>query len=389
MEAIGIAAYRVEEPSPQGRVAEIVILPGRVNEDILHARTSRSAPTYYGQVTPPNRSMSSGRQLIIHEVHRPPAPLLRYVDQVAPEESSDIKFRFSRSVLTDFDVDVVHVLESQIDTLLGTKHAGPLQRLFAAEALARNLRKHGIALVRTLPGVSTDVPTSRSLAQRVLDKATTVFVVLHQSTPTPDPARTTVIPHAHYRERLNGYPRAEMVVGRILCITRGQLPSSAQALTGVARATAVPGITLRFAGEMSESLESAVRSAVARHPATVSWRPELLSDGARAQEIDAAELVVVPEVTSIGDLQTVFLALTLNRPVITPRSLQMVALAGEVGSHWIYCTDGPVTAASVDEAFAAIRERPAGTVPGLEGRAVSTITAMYAAVFRRAAVRAR
>lgn len=306
------------------------------------------------------------------------------MDQVAGEDTGAVEFRFSRSVLTDFDVDVVHVLDSHLETLLGTKHAGPVQRVLAVRALTRNLRKHGIALVRTLTGLPTDEPASRasSLARRMLDKSTTAFVVFHPSTPTPDPARTTVIPHAHYGERFKGYPRAESVAGLVLCIARGRLPGAAVGLVGIPRATRTADVAVRFAGEADERLEQVIRSGAALYPASVSMRLQRLSDGARVQEISAAELVIVPEVGSMTDLQTIFLALTLNRPVLTARSRQTAVLAEEVGPEWVHLTDGLITAASVDEALAVLRERPEGSRPGLEGRDLQAVNARYAAVFR-------
>lgn len=332
--------------------------------------------------------MSSVPPLNVHEVHRPPAPLLRYVDQVTGDGPSDVEFRFSRSVLTDFDVDVVHVLETNLDALLGTRHAGPVQRILAVRAFTSNLRKYGIALVRTLPDARADdrAHLGAWFARRMLDKATTTFVVFHESTPTPDPLRTVVIPHAQYRERFRGYPRGEKVEGRMLCVARGELPAAARGLIGIPRA-ATSDITVRFAGEADEQLEQAIRSTSARYPSRVSARLERLSDGARVQEIDAAELVAVPEVRTINDLQTVFLALTLGRPVIVPRSLHMASLAEEVGPGWLHLTDNAITAASVDEAFSLIRKHQLESLPDLGSRGLSVVKEKYATVFHRAAVK--
>lgn len=335
--------------------------------------------------------MSSGRQLIIHEVHRPPAPLLRYVDQVAPEESSDIKFRFSRSVLTDFDVDVVHLLDTHLDMLLGTKNAGPFQRFLAVKVLTANLRKHGIALVRTLPDAWTDGAGSRagSPATRMLDKATTAFVVFDESTPTPDASRTVVIPHAHFRDRFKGYPRGETIEGRLLCIARGELPSASSRMIGVPRATNTAGVSVRLAGEATEHLAQSIRSAAARHPSRVSARLERLSDGARVQEIDAAELVAVPEIGGIADLQTVYLALSLDRPVIVPRTPHMVALAAEVGTGWLHLTDGPITAAAVDDALGSLRRARSRRSPRFIERDLQAVMGKYSETFKRSALIAR
>lgn len=320
-------------------------------------------------------------------MHRPPAPVLRFVDQVAGDGAEELDFRFSRSVLTEFDVDVVHVLDSQLDALLGTKHAGSFQRVLATRALTRNLRKHRIALVRTLNEAADETALRRdSLARRMLDAATTTFVVFDDCTPTPDKMRTVVVPHAHFRDRFLGYPRGKAIKGRLLCIARGELPRGARQLIAIPRVTATPDVTLRLAGEAANELAAIIRSASAKHSSVISARIERLSDGAQVQEIDAAELVTVPQVDSPSDLQSVFLALSLERPVITPRTPQMSALAAEVGSAWLHLTDGPITATAVDTAFERLRHATEGG-PQLDGRDLTTIRASYAAVFRQSAAR--
>lgn len=325
----------------------------------------------------------------MHEVHRPPAPVLRYVDQVTGGEKSDIEFRFSRGVLTEFDVDVVHVADPYLDVLLGTKGAGPVQRLLATMALTRNLRKHNIALVRTLPGTDGSQSGQRagSLARRLIDRATAAFIVFDEVSPTPDQARTHVVPHADFRDRFLGYPQGEMCKGRVLSIARDRLPSAAAALVGIPRATETAGVTMRLAGGADGPLEVLLNSARARHPHLVSLRLERLSDGAQVQEIDQAELVVVPEVTSLADLQTIFMALSRERPVLVSRAPQLESIASEIGATWIHFSDGPVTAASVDEALSLVRARTTREPPHLGRRSLAAAHVNYANVFQEVAKR--
>lgn len=335
---------------------------------------------------PPNRSTETSPTLIVQETARPPAPVLRYIDQVVGTPQPDIEFRFSQGVLTRFDVDVVHVAESNLDLLLGTRGATAPQRLLATLALARNLVRHRIALVRTLDDTHRRGPKRRvgRLARRALDRATAAFVVLDESTYTPDPTRTTMIPHPHYRDRFVGYPRGQQTAGRMLCVSPGNLPAEAQAFFALPRLTTTPGATLRLAGVARQSLEEPIRSALARHSATISARLERLSDAAQVQEIDDAELVLVPCVTSLHDLQLVFLALSLDRAVLTPHTEAMARLAEVVGPGWIHLSDGPITAEAVDDAFDSLRDPRRAEHPDLDGRDLATTHGAYAAVFRAA-----
>lgn len=320
----------------------------------------------------------------VHITGRPPAPVLRYVDQVVGFPPA-VQFRFSQGVLTAFDIDVVHVADPNIHLLLGTSHAHGYQQLLATLVLAWNLRRHRIALVRTLdPYGHRPRGRLQRLANRVLDRATTTFVTFDGAAVTPDAARTTVIPHAHYRDRFVGYPRGEMVFGRMLCISATELPRECRGLLALPRAMTTRGVTLRLAGRVPPAVEESTRSARALHSATVSVRNELLSDGAQVQEIDAAELVVLPKIEVLSDLQLVFLALSLDRPVLAPRTGATTRLAEEVGPGWMHLSDGPITAQVVDDAFASIRSVGRPAQPNLDGRDLTTIHAAYEAVFRAA-----
>jgi beta-1,4-mannosyltransferase len=325
----------------------------------------------------------------VHESGRPPAPNLRYVDQVVGAESS-LEFRFSQGVLSDFDVDVVHVADPRLDYVLGTRGAGGWHRLFASLVFARNLRRHRVALVRTLHS-----PDDRRrgwgwrLSERVLDRATTTFVVLEGSAATPDGSRTTVIPHPHFRDRYVGYPRGEIVEGRLLCISAGDLPSEAKHLLAIPHLADTNGLTLRLAGTASRALAESVRSTVAQQSGIVSARLEPMSDGAQVQEIQSAELVVIPRTTSMSDVQLVHLVLSLDRPVLVPHSEAMARLAGQVGPAWVLLSEGSITTQSVDTAFEAIRSNRRSTRPTLDNRGLSETHAAYEAAFRAASASVR
>ncbi|MEV7608316.1 hypothetical protein AB0N61_02435 [Microbacterium sp. NPDC089320] len=326
---------------------------------------------------------------VVQEVHRPTAPLLRYIDQIVGSGSEYVEFRFSQGVLTRFDIDILHVADENLGHLLGTPDLDAPTSPLAAAALVRNLRKHDIALVRTLSRASSETPGGRSArwTRSLLDKATEAFIVFDESTPTPDAGKTTLIPHAHYRDRFIGYPRAALVRNRILSIAAAELPAATAELLGITRAANTAGLELRVVGSAAPALMRAIESEAARHPRHLSARLEALSDGAQVQEIDAAELTIVPETRSIEDYQTLFLVLSLDRPVLTPGTEAMKRLAQEVGPEWLHLSDGPVTADALDLALARVRAIPAGARPNLDGRSLQATQNAYGVLFEDAAHR--
>lgn len=326
---------------------------------------------------------------VVQEVHRPTAPLLRYIDQVVGSGSEHLEFRFSQGVLTRFDIDILHVADENLGDLLGTPEAGSPASPLAVAVLVRNLRRHDIALIRTLSPASSDPPSGRSSrwAQSLLDRATDAFIVFDESTPTPDADKTTLIPHAHYRDRFLGYPRASIVRNRVLCIAPTKLPPETHGLVAIPRAANTTDLELRVVGSAAPALARAIDSEAARYPRHLSARLEALSDGAQVQEIDAAELTIIPQTRTIEHYQALFLALSLDRPVLTPRTEAMTRLAQQVGPDWLHLSDGPVTADALDLALARVRAAPDGTRPNLHGRSLQTTQNAYAVLFEDVAHR--
>lgn len=338
-------------------------------------------------VTHTTRAANDAPPLTVQEVSRPPAPFLRFVDQVVEDGASDVDFRFSQSVLTRFDVDVVHVVDSELDHLLGAPASAPLQRLIAASALARNLRRHRIALVRTLVEEHrVGSSTLERRARQILDDATARFIVHDSAAGSPDPGRTSVIPHAHFRDRFLGFPRHPLTPGLILIPAAGELPENADHLLAVPRVAKTPGLRVRLVGLAAADRQAAATSMVARHPHQGSTRWERLSDGALVAEITSAELVVLPQVTSPPDMQMMFVALSLSRPVLTPRTPAASRVAAQVGPGWLCLSDGPIAAVDVDHALERTRDVERDPQPDLTGRELGLTRSEYAELFQQVAV---
>ncbi len=323
--------------------------------------------------------------LAVLHTHRPPRPVVRYVDQIVGAGGPGITHRFSAHRFRRIDADVLHLHRDRAIDLLGTHDASRPHRLLAVLILVARLRRGRTALVQTIHGrrPADGAGSIAKLSQKVLDSATDAFVVLDGSTPTPDASRTTVIPHAHYRDRFRGYPRASKVPGRVLCAGPASSPSHVDAVID-AVVSSRSGATLRLACDVNDRRAGESSDPDRSAQDRISLRTGILSDGALVQEICAAELVAQPRLETLRDLHLVMMALSLDRPVLVPDGEMARRLASEVGRHWVHLTVGPITAEDVDDALASRRDEKVTAPLRLDDRAFVDTGAAYAQVYRSA-----
>jgi beta-1,4-mannosyltransferase len=109
-----------------------------------------------------------------------------------------------------------------------------------------------------------------------------------------------------------------------------------------------------------------------------------VDDDDLVEAITRAEMVVLPY-QKIYNSGAALMALTLGRPIIVTDSETMRELRDEVGSDWVYCLDGPVTAGSLTAAVAALRDSSRGERPTFVQRDWASIGRAYSDVYRRTA----
>lgn len=311
-----------------------------------------------------------------------PAPMVGYVNQIVGNDPGGIDFNHFMGAYRYEDVDVVHFYD--VDGFLGGVKKTPEERIAAASAIVEDVQKRGIALVRTVLG-SRD---QRDQALEMLDRVTSMFIVLDDVVTTPDPQRTTQIPQAHYRDRFLGYPRYEQIPGRLLCIARTGVGRTAEGPLKIFSVTDTPDLSLRVVGGADPTLSNLLSRAIARSRDTVSGRTESLSDAEMIREVDAAELVILPGAASLADIVLLFTVLSLDRPVLLPDSRAARALAAKVGAGWVFCYAGPITAEILDEKVAELRSIDRAPRPHLDGRDLDVTAAAYAAVYQAVAKQA-
>lgn len=326
---------------------------------------------------------------MVQAVHRPPAPILRHIDQIVGEQDTGVRVRFWQGPPRRRDVDVVHVADEDLDDLLKFSARRPVRRLMVALLLLAMLRAGRIALVRSIgPTRPTGEPgMAAAITRRILASATTAFITVDATDSTIPADRRIVIPHAHFRDRFVGYPRAAEIRGRVLWVSGGG--NLDDALPSVASDIRSDEIVVHVVWTWSALPPKASSTFPADRVPGLHARREQLSDGSFVHEIDSSELVVVPATDTREQLQAVFLALSLDRPVLTRRTASMSSLADEVGGGWLHLTETNVGAADIDGTLSTLRRADRTTPPFLDGRDLASTQAAYAAAFRRAAGMAR
>ncbi|MFW2512567.1 hypothetical protein ACNI3K_02195 [Demequina sp. SO4-13] len=312
------------------------------------------------------------------------SPSVGYVDQIVGEDQNDVIFEAFSGLPRATDVDVVHL--HRLSALGGARARSGKKRVAVALAFAARIRSNGIALVRTWHGADANDAGGRSarLANWILNRVTTEFVIVDPSTKVPNGASGTLIPYGHYRERFVGYPRSPQVPGRLLCIA-AHLHTSVERFVRDYVEGDVRETTLRVVGSAGPARAARLREFAETGKDSVSTRIERVSDGAMVMEISASELVVLPNAGELDDLHMVFLALSLDRPVLVPDSPLMRSVADSVGAEWVHRSTAPLDPAVAAEVLSSVRTDTPPDGPSLDGRDREATSAMYADVFRAAA----
>jgi len=302
-----------------------------------------------------------------------------YIDQIIGEGVDGIRFTHFAKEFGNVEADVVHV--NQAVRLLSGGTTNDERADIARTVIAELDRRH-VPLVQTLHG-----PHQGAGAEwrRVIDDATATFVALDETTSTPHPERTIVIPHAHYRARFVGYPRQDQISGRLLAISPNRLVKVAAGPLKIFPLANTPDLSLRVVGQPNAALEVLIEKTLGRHPQSVSALTGLVSDAMMIAEVSAAELVILPDNATLVDESILMLALSLDRPVLVPDSEATQLLAEEVGTGWVYRHSGALTAERLDEVVNAVRNAARAEQPDLSKREPAAIASRYAEVFRSVA----
>ncbi|WP_172979855.1 glycosyltransferase [Agromyces agglutinans] len=308
----------------------------------------------------------------------------RYVDHMigaAPPGVRIMTFTWGRAIFGRYDVLHVHWPESLVRH---PRLAGRAAKRMLLEMLLARLRLTRTPIVRTIHNVAPHEPGDSAEARVLgrIDRRTDFWILLQPGTPSPNEARSMVIRHGHYRGVFQSEVAA--VRGRMLQFGLLRPYKGVEALIAAFAELDDPRGQLRIVGRPhSADFEAALRRRAERDR-RVSLRLEFVPDAALIDEIRQAELVVLPY-TEMHNSGAVLVALSLDRPVLVPRSSSTDSLAEEVGESWVLRYDGPLDAKTLAAArVAAASHRPGR--PDLSGRDWARVGELHGEVYRLALV---
>ncbi|MBF0672770.1 MAG: hypothetical protein IR160_09320 [Salinibacterium sp.] len=214
----------------------------------------------------------------------------------------------------------------------------------------------------------------------LLDRATTRWLLLNDSTPVPDGAAREVIPHGHYVDWYARHSVPSPVPRRVLCFglirAYKNVPALVHAFTGMEDATSSLHVVGRpDPARLAEELRDA---ASGDDRVTLSFG--YADDERLVREMGEASLVALPY-RDLHNSGALLLALSFGRPVLVPENGPTAALAAEVGEAWVRRYTGELTAEVLRAALA--EGVPAGT-PDLSRRDWATLGAAHLGAYRSA-----
>jgi len=268
--------------------------------------------------------------------------------------------------------------------------------LFRAGTRPRSLVKYALTVllltritIRRTPIVRTvhnETPhESGGIAEtwllRWLTTMTRHYVVLNPFSVTPEDRPVTLIPHGHYRDWFRAR-RAAPVSGRLISCGLLRPYKGIESLMEALLSTSYSDLCLHVVGKpVDVEFASQLRRLAAESP-RIRLTTEFVPDDVLVDEILASELVVLPY-KKMHNSGIVFVALSLNRPVLVPRNEVNEWIAGEVGSGWVHFFDGGFDDEDLETAIRSLRTDAPLSEPSFTSRSWEEAGRAYASVYRK------
>lgn len=323
------------------------------------------------------------RVRVLHSL-APPDGTTKYVDQMtesAPDDVDVSYFSWRRALAGDYDVLHLHWPEFLLRAPTARVRVGKRQAMRATLLLARWRR---IPVVRTVHNLHPHEQGGRA-EQRVLevvDRSTTTFIRLNPTTEVEPWMHAVTILHGHYRDRFADHPHAPKEPGLVLYFGIIRPYKGVEKLIDVFTEQPRPGARLRIVGSPSADLAERIQ-AKADSSDAVTTRLSFVDDDQLVREITAASLVVLPY-AEMHNSGAALVALSLDRPILVPRTPSNSALSDEVGQGWVTQYDGELTGEILTAAIEAAGRIDPGARPSLEGRDWDEVGRRHRGVYREA-----
>ena len=322
------------------------------------------------------------RARVLHSMRAPGAET-RYANHMAAVESAEFEMRFftwRTALFGRYEIFHLHWPEQLAGHQSGV---GGWLRDIRLRALLARLRRRQTPVVYTLHNHRPhDGDVSPRLARAYRGFAALTRVEIHL---VPEPghessAMIVQIPHGGYREPFARYPQSAPTPGRVVTFGIIKRYKGIERLLEVFSASDDPEVSLRIVGEPADAVTVCAIDAAIHADSRVSARYGFLSDRDLVAEVTASRLVVLPydELHSSG---AVLVALSLDRPVLVPRSPTSEALRDEVGPEWVHVFEPPLSPSAISDALAG--PAPAGR-PALDAREWDRVSEAHTDAYRRA-----
>lgn len=272
-----------------------------------------------------------------------------------------------RSFLTD-SFDVLHVHWPEVLIRHPRRVIRWLKSMLLLVFILR-LRLQRKAIVRTVHNLKPHETGDaiERLTLRVLDRTTTMWLVLNEATPVPSEAPTALIPHGHYRDWYHEPSPDEVVRGRLLAFGLIRAYKGMDDLVESFIGLSDRELSLHIAGkpDSAETSRTLREKCDADHRISLDLR--FIPDKDLIREIGQAEMVILPyrEVHNSG---VALLALSMNRPIILRSSSATQLLVDEFGEEWVVLFEGELTARTLERSIERTRSFARGSRVDMETR---------------------
>jgi len=260
---------------------------------------------------------------------------------------------------------------------------------------AHNLAPHGFPSPHAAEAYARWAPRLLARVDTVVAMSAFSAEAVRAALPAVAQARFVRIPHPHYRgvycPAHGGDVRARhgIPAGAHLTVAAGLIRpyKGIPALIAAFAAAARDDEWLLVAGPCHDPAHRAeVERAAAAAPPRVRPRVRLavgaLDDAAFAGTLAAADLFA-GNFGALLNSGSVLAALSLDTPVLAPRSEPLAELAAEVGPEWLALFEPPLDAPGVRRALDALREAPHGPRPDLTANEPEAVARAHLPLYAR------
>lgn len=340
-------------------------------------------------VSPTPENPSTARSLSVLESFSEPKPTTNpYITQLhrgllTHEGVSVRTFDFKTAIFGRYDVAHLHWPELMIG---GHKLVGRIARRAFTTATILRWRVTRTPVVRTRHNLERPTNINR-FDHRLLDAidaATTMEIVLNDTTERRPDIPAAVIPHGHYRDWFAQHPQNEPIRGRVGYVGLIRRYKGVEDLVSAFGHGSEEARSLHVAGKPSTQELADTLRALAVEASPVSFDFRFLDEAELVSCITESELIVLPY-RHMHNSGTALAALSLSRPVLVPDNAVNRALSTEVGTGWVHLFAGALTAADLARAMTESRNRTER--PDLSLRDWNASTALHVAAFRQATAR--